>query len=166
MSEIIDEPNMDKNEPILIDQSLLDFVESSGSALLEITNCLSLFLEFDVQEEHGLVPAALIFNPLASDCAIWIDQGKAYGKARTKSAIEKLSEVKGWLETSNVEDLSEQQVTIIKTRLRDHSGPLYHLVSDWTCPAFVPPQVLVSATFRSKATGLFQPNAECRRLGL
>ncbi len=30
----------------------------------------------------------------------------------------------------------------------------------WTCHAFVPLQVLVYATFRSKATGLFQPNAE------
>ena len=36
----------------------------------------------------------------------------------------------------------------------------------WTCRAFVPPQVLVYATFRSKATGLFQPSAECRRRGL
>lgn len=130
MSEIIDEADKDKNKPMLIDQSLLDFVESSGTVLLEITNCLSSFLGFDVQEEHGLVPAALIFNPLASDCAIWIDHGKAYGKARTKSAIEKLSEAKGWLESSNVEDLSEQQVTIVETRLRDHSGPLFHLVSD------------------------------------
>ncbi|WP_163849566.1 alcohol dehydrogenase catalytic domain-containing protein [Pseudooceanicola aestuarii] len=37
---------------------------------------------------------------------------------------------------------------------------------NWTCPAFVPPQVLVYATYRSKATGLFQPSAECRRRGL
>ncbi len=36
----------------------------------------------------------------------------------------------------------------------------------WTCPVFVPPQVLVWATFRSKATGLFQPGAECLRRGL
>ena len=33
-------------------------------------------------------------------------------------------------------------------------------------PFLVPPQVLVYATFRSKATGLFQPSAECRRRGL
>ncbi len=37
---------------------------------------------------------------------------------------------------------------------------------DWTCRVFVPPPVLVSATFRSKATGLFHPRAECRRRGL
>jgi len=36
----------------------------------------------------------------------------------------------------------------------------------WTCRALVPLQVLVYATFRSKATGLFQPNAEWRRRGL
>lgn len=130
MSKIRNESDLPTNEPMLFDQSLVDFVESSGTVLLEITNCLSLFLEFDVQEKHGLVPAALIFNPLASDCAIWIDHGKAYGKARTKNAIEKLSEVKGWLENSNVEDLPEQQVAIVKTRLREHSGPLFHLVSD------------------------------------
>lgn len=38
--------------------------------------------------------------------------------------------------------------------------------SIWICPVFVPLQVLVYATFRSKATGLFQPNAEWRRRGL
>ena len=37
---------------------------------------------------------------------------------------------------------------------------------EWTCPAFVPPLILFYATFRSKATGLFQPSAECRRRGL
>ncbi|SMX30635.1 hypothetical protein TRP8649_04779 [Pelagimonas phthalicica] len=37
---------------------------------------------------------------------------------------------------------------------------------DWTCPDFVPLQVLVYATFRSNSTGLFQPNAECRCRGL
>ena len=36
----------------------------------------------------------------------------------------------------------------------------------WTCRGSVPLRVLVYATFRSKATGLFQPNAECRRRGL
>jgi hypothetical protein len=40
------------------------------------------------------------------------------------------------------------------------------VVHYWTCHALVPPQVLVEATLRSKATGLFQPNAECRRRGL
>jgi len=30
----------------------------------------------------------------------------------------------------------------------------------WSCHAFMPPQVLVQATLRSKATGLFQPRAE------
>ncbi|MGY3669023.1 hypothetical protein ACW9UM_09050 [Marinovum sp. KMM 9989] len=39
-------------------------------------------------------------------------------------------------------------------------------VNIWTCHALVPPQVLVYATFRSKATGLFQPSAEWRRRGL
>lgn len=37
---------------------------------------------------------------------------------------------------------------------------------EWTCRVFVPLQVLVYATFRSKATGLFQPNAEGRSRGL
>ena len=36
----------------------------------------------------------------------------------------------------------------------------------WTCREFVLPQVLFQATLRSKATGLFQPRAECRRRGL
>ena len=39
-------------------------------------------------------------------------------------------------------------------------------VAAWTCHGLVPPQVLVYATFRSKATGLFQPSAECLRRGL
>jgi hypothetical protein len=39
-------------------------------------------------------------------------------------------------------------------------------IINWACPVFVPLQVLVYATFRSKATGLFQPNAEWRRRGL
>ena len=33
----------------------------------------------------------------------------------------------------------------------------------WTSHVFVPPQVLVFATFRSKATGPLQPKTECRR---
>ena len=37
---------------------------------------------------------------------------------------------------------------------------------DLSCPVFVPPQVLVWATFGSKATGLFEPSAECRLRGL
>ena len=36
----------------------------------------------------------------------------------------------------------------------------------WACPVLVPPQVLFWASFRSKATGLFHPNAESRRRGL
>ena len=39
-------------------------------------------------------------------------------------------------------------------------------IGDWSCPVFVPLPVLVYATFRSKAIGLFQPNAECLRRGL
>ena len=35
-----------------------------------------------------------------------------------------------------------------------------------TCHVLVPPQVLVYATFRWNATGLFQLNAECLRRGL
>ena len=42
----------------------------------------------------------------------------------------------------------------------------YYMLLGWTCHAFVPPPVLVLATFRSKATGLFHPNAECLRRGL
>ncbi len=37
---------------------------------------------------------------------------------------------------------------------------------DWSCRVFVPLRVLVYATLRSKATGLFPPNAEWRRRGL
>jgi cell division protease FtsH len=40
------------------------------------------------------------------------------------------------------------------------------LMAVWTCHVFVPLQVLVYATFLSKATGLFQSNAECRLRGL
>ncbi len=40
------------------------------------------------------------------------------------------------------------------------------LAAEWTCHVFVPPRVLVEATFRSNATGLFQPKAECFRRGL
>jgi hypothetical protein len=36
-------------------------------------------------------------------------------------------------------------------------GGLRHV---WTCHGFVPLPVLVQATFRSKATGLFPPGAE------
>lgn len=36
----------------------------------------------------------------------------------------------------------------------------------WTCRGFVPVRCSCYAAFRSKATGLFQPNAECRRRGL
>jgi hypothetical protein len=39
-------------------------------------------------------------------------------------------------------------------------------IQEWTCHVFVPPQVLVYATLRSKATGLFHPSAEWRRRGL
>ena len=37
---------------------------------------------------------------------------------------------------------------------------------NWSCRAFVPLQVLVQATWRSKAKGFFPPDAECRRRGL
>lgn len=33
----------------------------------------------------------------------------------------------------------------------------------WTCRGFVPVRFSCYAALRSKATGLFQPNAECRR---
>ena len=50
------------------------------------------------------------------------------------------------------------------------SGPYRKILSDhkldWTCHVFVPLLMLVYETFRSKATGLFQPSAECRRRGL
>ena len=36
----------------------------------------------------------------------------------------------------------------------------------WSCRVFVPRQVLVQAIWRSKAKGLFPPDAECRRRGL
>ena len=36
----------------------------------------------------------------------------------------------------------------------------------WSCRVFVPLQVVVYATWRSKANGLFPPNVECRRRGL
>lgn len=36
----------------------------------------------------------------------------------------------------------------------------------WTCHGLVPLQVLSYAAIRSKAKGLFQPNAECLRRGL
>jgi len=49
---------------------------------------------------------------------------------------------------------------------RFRAAPGARLSHLWTCPVFVPLQVLVYATFRSKATGLFQPNAEWRRRGL
>ena len=39
-------------------------------------------------------------------------------------------------------------------------------MAHWTCRGLVPLQVLVQATFRSKATGLFPPMAEWRRRGL
>jgi len=45
-------------------------------------------------------------------------------------------------------------------------GPNTLADSGWTCPAFVPPLILFYATFRSNATGLFQPSVECRRRGL
>ena len=44
-------------------------------------------------------------------------------------------------------------------------GAPYH-PQTWTYRVFVPTHVLVKATFLSKATGLFQPSAECWRRGL
>ncbi|MCK0122612.1 hypothetical protein MWU61_18825 [Loktanella sp. F6476L] len=54
----------------------------------------------------------------------------------------------------------------MKARFSDEQIIAMIKEQEWTCRAFVPPQVLVYAAFRSKATGLFQPSAECRRRGL
>ena len=50
--------------------------------------------------------------------------------------------------------------------MQNYSDVTTSVKLSWTCRALVPPHVLVSATFRSKATGLFQPSAECRRGGV
>lgn len=58
-------------------------------------------------------------------------------------------------------DEAAQDVIARNECLKDYVAAAY-----WICPVFVPLQVLVCAALRSKATGLFHPNAECRRRGL
>ena len=59
----------------------------------------------------------------------------------------------GWLKTNAGKPRKERQT-------------LTKMHADWSCHVFVPPPLLVYATWRSKAKGLFPPNAECRRRGL
>ena len=80
------------------------------------------------------------------------------------TADEAYAEAERRIEEARVEGAEQLDLSDLETL--QTLPPLHVLSALWTCRAFVPPQVLVQATFRSKATGLFQPNAECRRRGL
>ncbi|MEP2784648.1 MAG: hypothetical protein ABJO67_03755 [Pseudoruegeria sp.] len=113
----------------VIDQSYVDFAERASVTLSDLMSCISSTLGVEFEGSEKFVPAALIFNPLAADCGIWFDTKKAYGKARTSDAIERLSEVEVWLLGQEVEELTAMQLQRMTTRLRDDAGPLYFLIS-------------------------------------
>ncbi|MES0864523.1 hypothetical protein ABLN87_19400 [Ruegeria sp. SCPT10] len=112
------------------EQDVMHFMLKLHQVLDDTTKALGRHLGRSFQGDVQYVPAALIFNPLVSDHALWINLGKGYGKTKTKDSLDLLKRFELWLRSCEFQELSNSRQKKIITRLPALSGPLFYFVSD------------------------------------
>jgi len=126
--------------------SLLNFMSKLLPVLDATTSAISLHLDRDFEGDEKYVPAALIFNPLVSDHAVWTDLGKEYGRSKTKEAVEDLRRFDKWLQNRDFADLTDRRRRIINYGIKTYSGPLYPFIID-PRSSLKTPQIRASVQF-------------------